>query len=258
METLPSTGRLICKPVDAFSGRGISIFEASDQRALEKALEVAVAASPSGRSVVETFVEGQLHSCSGFLESGRLVDTFYVIEGSSANLFAVDTSYVTDDVPSAYRVELEASLETLAAELMLADGLIHTQFLLAEDGAYVVEVSRRCPGDLYSLLIEFATGYPYAARYASFFLGNQITTSVSDRRHILRHTVTADCDCVYGGLKLDRALPVHSFFPLQSVGQTLLARQGNRAGILFCEASNHSDLIKTYRQFHDRQAYRVT
>ena len=258
METLPATGRLICKPVDAFSGRGISIFEASDQRALDKAIKIARAASPSGRSVMETFVEGQLHSCTGFLEGGRLVDTFYVIEGSSANPFAVDTSYVTDEVSPAYRVELEASLETLAAELTLADGLIHTQFLLAEDGAYVVEVSRRCPGDLYSLLIEFATGYPYAARYASFFVGDRIATSNGSRRHILRHTVTADHDSVYGGLKLDRSLLVHSFFPLQSVGQTLLARQGNRAGILFCEAPDHRDLVKTYRQFHDRQAYSVT
>jgi hypothetical protein len=257
-ETFPAAGRLICKPVDAFSGRGISIFEASDPEALEKALDIARAASPSGRSVIETFVEGQLHSCTGFLEEGSLVDTFYVIEGSSANPFAVDTSYVTDAVPPAFRIELEKSLERLAAELMLADGLIHTQFLLAEDGAYVVEVSRRCPGDLYSLLIEFTTGYPYAARYASFFVGDRIARSTGNRRHILRHTVTSDVDSVYGGLRLDRSLPVHSFFPLQSVGQTLLARQGNRAGILFCEAADHPELVKTYHQFLDRRAYRVT
>jgi hypothetical protein len=257
-DTLPSAGRLICKPVDAFSGRGISIFDVSEPGALERSLDIARAASPSGRSVIETFVEGQLHSCTGFLEGGRLVDTFYVIEGSSANPFAVDTSYVTDDVPLAFRVELEKSLEDLATELNLADGLIHTQFLLAQDGAYVVEVSRRCPGDLYSLLIEFTTGYPYAARYASFFVGDQVAASAGSRRHILRHTVTSDADSVYGGLKLDRSLPVHSFFPLQSVGQRLLARQGNRAGILFCEAPTPPDLLSMYDKFLNRQAYRVT
>jgi hypothetical protein len=257
-ETFPVAGPLICKPVDAFSGRGISIFEGSDESALEKALKVARAASPSGRSVIETFVDGQLHSCTGFLEMGRLVDVFYVIEGSSANPFAVDTSYVTDDVPMAFCVELERSLEALAAELSLADGLIHTQFILASDGAYVVEVSRRCPGDLYSLLIEFSTGYPYAARYASYFVGGQIAVPPADFRYILRHTVASDTDCVYGGLKLDRSLPLHSFFPLQSVGQTLLARQGNRAGILFCEASDYPELENNYRQFLDRKAYSVS
>ena len=256
-ETLPATGRLICKPVDTFSGRGISIFEASEPGALERAMHIARAASPTGRFLIETFVEGQLHSCTGFLEGGRLIDTFYVIEGSSANPFAVDTSYVTDDIPQAFRVALEKSLEALAAELTLADGLLHTQFLLAKDGAYVVEVSRRCPGDLYSLLIEFSTGYPYAARYTSFFLGDRIAASTGGTRHILRHTVTSDADSVYCGLKLDRSLPLHSFFPLQSMGQKLLARQVNRAGIIFCEAGSNPELIKMYRQFLDRRAYSV-
>ena len=256
-EALPAAGRLICKPVDAFSGRGISIFEASEPGALDRALDMARAASPSGRSVIETFVEGQLHSCTGFLEGGQLIDTFYVIEGSSANPFAVDTSYVTDDVPPTFRAELEKSLETLSTELELADGLLHTQFLLATDGAYVVEVSRRCPGDLYSLLIEFSTGYPYAARYASFFVGGRMAASTGNRRHVVRHTVTSDADSVYGGLKLDRSLPAHSFFPILSMGQKLLARQGNRAGILFCEAPDHIEMIKMYRQFLDRQVYSV-
>lgn len=256
-EALPAAGRLICKPVDAFSGRGISIFEASEPGARDRALEVARSASPSGRSVIETFVEGQLHSCTGFLEAGRLVDTFYVIEGSSANPFAVDTSHVTEDVPPTFRAELEESLETLCAELKLADGLLHTQFLLATDGAYVVEVSRRCPGDLYPLLIEFSTGYPYAARYAAFFAGDRLAASADNRKHVLRHTVTSDTNCVYGGLKLDHAVPTHSFFPLLSMGQALLARQGNRAGILFCEAPDTPELIKMYHQFLDRRAYRV-
>lgn len=256
-ETFPAEGSLICKPVDSFSGRGISIFDVLEPGALERALDKARSASPSGRSVIETFVEGQLHSCTGFLEAGRLIDTFYVIEGSSANPFAVDTSYVTDEVPPKVRVELESSLETLAAELNLADGLLHTQFLLAKDGAYVVEVSRRCPGDLYSLLIEFSTGYPYACRYASFFAGDRIVTSVGSRRHVLRHTVTSNADTVYRGLKLDSSLPTHSFFPLLSMGQKLIAQQGNRAGILFCEAPDGPELIEMYRQFLDRRAYRV-
>lgn len=256
-DTLPQTGQFICKPVDAFSGRGISIFDASAPDALEKALAKAREASPSGRVVIEQFIEGQLHSCTAFLEAGRLTDPCYVIEGSSANPFAVDTSYVTAAVPLSYRVELERSLEVLAAELGLADGLLHTQFILGHDGAYVVEVSRRCPGDLYPLLIEYSTGYPYAARYASFFIGKLVAVAPSHLRHLLRHTVSSERDGVYGGLKMNTALPVLAFFPLQVLGQHLVARQGNRAGIIFCEAESEVELVGLYQAFLDREVYRV-
>lgn len=255
LESLPAEGRMICKPVDSFSGRGVSVFELSEAGALDRALASARTASPSGRAIIETFIQGQLHSCTGFLESGRLVDTAYVIEGSAANAFAVDTSYVTNDVPEVFRCELENSLEALAADLMLVDGLIHTQFILAADGAYVVEVSRRCPGDLYSTLIELATGYPYAARYASFFLGERIAASTGSRRHILRHTITSGSKGIYPGIIFNRPIQAQSFFPIKSIGQKIASPQDRRAGILFCEVNNDSELSALYSEFINQKVY---
>lgn len=256
-ESFPQLGKFICKPVDAFSGRGISIFDGTDPEALSAAIATAHLASPSGQIVLETFVEGNLHSCTGFVVSGRLTDTFYVIEGSSANPFAVDTSFVTYSVPAAFRDELESGLNRLAAAIGLRNGLLHTQFILAADGAYVVEVSRRCPGDLYSLLIEYSTGYPYAARYAAEFLGDSVEIPALSRRLILRHTVTADTECVFSGLRFRQQVPALAYFPLQTTGARLLARQGNRAGVFFCETKTAGELATMYDAFLARQIYDV-
>ena len=126
-------------------------------------------ASPSSTALIETFEAGDLYSCSAFIEKQRLTVAFYVREGSSANPFAVDTSYVTDDLPARCTIILEESLEKICSALQLKDGLLHTQFILAGERPFIVEVSRRCPGDLYSLLIEYSTGFQYAAKYASYF-----------------------------------------------------------------------------------------
>ncbi len=256
-EAFPRPGRFICKPVDAFSGRGITVFDGEDRAALALALEAGRQASRSGEALVETFSQGPLHSCSAFIEGGRIRQAFYVIEGSSANPFAVDTSHLVHDVSLACTRELESSLERLCAALQLKDGLLHTQFILDGEQPFIVELARRCPGDLYPLLIEYSTGYEYAAAYASYFVGARHPTSVGTQRHVLRHTVTSMDDAVFDGLSMKRPLAVRAYYPIQSMGQDLFARQRNRAGILFTESANNDALRQDYEAFMARDAYDV-
>ncbi|MBR1219670.1 hypothetical protein JQ557_16810 [Bradyrhizobium sp. U87765 SZCCT0131] len=254
----PLAGRFICKPVDAFSGRGISIFDGEDLDALRSACETAEGASPRSTFLIETFAEGQLHSCSAFVENHKIVDAFYVIEGSSANPFAVDTSYVVYDLPEAATRTVEGSLEKISADLRLRDGLIHAQFILTPVGPLLVEVCRRCPGDLYSLLIEYSSGFQYAAKYASYFSGNPLDARRTRRSHVLRHTFGTAKPIVFGGLVFDAPVSVRALFPIQPIGQTLPIRQGGgRAGILFCEAATADELETIYATFVSRDAYRL-
>lgn len=255
--TFPRAGRHICKPVDAFSGRGITVFDGMDTAALEGALAFARAASPTGTAIVETFAEGDLYSCSAFVEAKRLTEAFFVIEGSSVNPYAVDTSYVVHDMPPACVRAIREALERLSAFLDLRDGLLHTQFILADGLPVIIEATRRCPGDLYPLLIEYSTGFRHAAKYASYFLGEPLDARHGERRHILRHTVTADDDGCFEGLVFRGSERVAGYFPLVPMGERLRARQGNRAGLLFCEEPGHDELLAAYDRFLARRAYRV-
>ncbi len=253
----PLPGHFICKPVDAFSGRGMTVFDGNDLQALHRALSTARAASPTSSAIMETFVAGDLHSCTAFVEDHKLTDAFFVKEGASVNPFAVDTSYVVHDMPPESIRLLRESLEKLCAFLKLQDGLLHTQFILCGTKPMIIEIMRRCPGDLYSLLIEYSTGFRYAAKYASYFLGEKLDARPKERRHILRHTVTADEDVPFGGLTFEDSPRVRGFFPITAMGGQLLSRQGNRAGILFCEHSSYADLLDAYQLFLERRTYRV-
>lgn len=258
VSAFPRAGRFICKPVDAFSGRGISTFDGENVPAMQEALRLASAASRSGGAIIEDFAQGPLHSCSAFLMGGRVSQAFYVIEGSSANPYAVDTSHVVHHVPDACKHRLETSLGRLATHLQLCDGLLHVQFIMDGEKPFIIEVARRCPGDLYALLIEYSTGYAYAAAYAACFLGERHATAVNEQRHVLRHTVTSMTNAVYDGLHLRQPQPVRAFFPIQLMGQDMYERQQSRSGVLFTEYRDEHALHRGYELFMARRAYDVS
>jgi hypothetical protein len=257
MDELPGEGRFICKPVDSFSGKGISVFDGSDCKAAQASMEVARQASPSSDALIETFVEGTLHSYSAFIENYVPKDAFCVYEGSSINPFAVDTSYVESGLPKSCQVTLANSLEKIARALNLGDGLVHTQFLWDGEKPWIVEMSRRCPGDLYALLIEYSTGYRYAAKYASYFLGKSCAAASSTARHILRHTVTADHPTIYSGMQMAASTSVKAFYPLRALGDELEGGHAGRAGVIFCEFPDRQQLVAATDKFLKREAYKV-
>jgi len=258
LDRFPRSGRFICKPVDAFSGRGITEFEGTDEAALQAALSAARSASPSGKTLVEPFVDGQLHSWSGFLEGGAMTDGFFVCEGSSINPFAVDTSYVVHAMPEGARAQLSSAISRIANALGLVDGLMHTQFIWDGQDVFIIEIARRCPGDLYALLIEYATGYAYARKYGSYFTGDSFVASASEQRAVLRHTVTSPAAMTYAGLTLDVSLPLRAWFALEGMGKRLPAGHAGRIGILFSEVANEAERETAYQLFLNRQVYRLT
>jgi hypothetical protein len=235
---------VIVKPADAFSGRGIQVLRDPTPAAVECALAAARAASKTGQALVEEFVSGQLHSHSAFVCQGKIVADFFVREDCSTSPFAVDISRVTDELPSKVQEGLRAQVEGLAAGLKLVDGLVHTQFIAREENFWLIEVTRRCPGDIYALLIELSTGYPYAASYAAPFLrrsAQDASSSVAVREHIIRHTVTATEGAALWGLRFSRPVDIRLWVPLATAGDMLAPSPAGRAAIIFFRADSRSE-----------------
>jgi hypothetical protein len=259
LDKFPVPGRFLCKPIDAFSGRGITLFDGTDMAALNVALDAARSASPSGEALIETHVVGQLYSCSAFLVGQKIAHRFYVREGGSVNPYAVDTSYLVRNLSTDNTAVLERALEKLAGELCLADGLLHAQFILSERGPVIIEVMRRCPGDLYSLLIQYSTGFPYAKAYAATFLGECLPDSRDEEcRYVLRHSVASSGESLFEGLAFDRSVMVRDIFPILPMGQMLQPLQRNRAAVLFLELPTEERLLVEYDRFLSRNAYRTS
>lgn len=250
---------LIVKPVDAFSGKGITIVETEDYERLRLAIEVAQNASLKNEFLIEDFVSGGLFSHSAFLCNRKVIQDFIVREDSTTNQFVVDTSRVLQDPPQDLFKELRRSIEALASELNLSDGLIHTQFIMDQNQIWLIEITRRCPGDLYSQLIELSTGYSYIDSYVAPFLGESIykRDMPKDFRHIMRHTLTVKYGQNFGGLDFKRSLSIDRWIPLSLIGDQLKPSPYSRIGIIFISAQHENEMNMIYDAALKRDLYEV-
>ena len=250
---------VIVKPEEAYSGRGATVLRTPTPAALAEALARACAESRSGCGLVEEFVEGQLYSHTAFLDRSGVYMDAVVEEHGSANPLAVDTSHLVEDFPGKALEEARAFAVSLMRELDLKPGLIHTQLILGPSGIRVIEVTRRCPGDLYSLLIQLSTGMDYARAYVGPFLGGDFghRPQPGPAAPILRHTLSSPEGAPFGSLRFHRPLTIERYVSLALSGETLSPSPRSRIGLLFARAQSAADLAEIKAAALERRLYDI-
>lgn len=259
-DQVETDGQVIVKPVDAFSGRGTTVVLGRDRRALDAAISVAESFSRSGTCIVEEYISGRLYSHTAFVSRSEIVADFVVEEHGTANPFVVDTSRVD----YAFSVEMLAGVRDevmkMAKRLTLRDGLIHTQFIVEDGRFWFVEVTRRCPGDLYSQLIELSTGFPYCEAYARPFLGLEPITSPRTMgcNWITRHTVSLSCEQHLESIAFNMPIRIVKWVPLAIAGDLIKPSPFSRIGLLFVQSETREDQDQLFEQMLGRESYRIS
>jgi biotin carboxylase len=224
---------VIVKPVDAYSGRGVTALKAPTADDLSAAVALAKAFSATGACLIEEFVEGQLYSHTAFLDADGVVADFIVEEHGSINPFTVDTSCVVTDFDPTLLRQVRAAIERIAHDLKLTSGLIHTQFIADGEQFWIIEITRRCPGDLYSLLISLSTGFDYAENYIRPFIDERFRDGFRRPSAIMRHTISLREPQTYGALQFHQVVRIERFVPQAVAGDPIAASPFARIGTLF-------------------------
>lgn len=226
---------VIVKPVDSFSGRGVTALKAPTADEIGAALALAKSFSATGACLIEEYVEGQLYSHTAFLGENGVVADFIVEEHGSINPFTVDTSCVIPDFDPTLLRKVRDAIERIAGDLKLTSGLIHTQFISDGERFWIIEITRRCPGDLYSLLISLSTGFDYAENYTRPFVGAPFKDGVRRESAIMRHTISLREAQTYESLQFHRPVRIEKFVPQALAGDRVAAAPFARIGILFAK-----------------------
>lgn len=228
--------KFIIKPVDSFSGKGVTVLEGVDSRNINEAIELAKSNSKGSDYIIEEFVEGTLYSHSAFVKNKKIYIDFIVEEHCESNPYAVDNSWLIDIDSFEYIDQIRIEIQKVVDALDLCDGLIHTQFIKGGSDFWILEITRRCPGDLYSLLIEYSTGFNYAGEYISLILGLETKTENFKlfKKPILRKTLSSPKKHEWLSLTIDEDIhKLVEFYPLEKAGTILRTAPKDRGGILF-------------------------
>lgn len=248
---------VIVKPVDSFSGHGITMITNPTEETLKQAHTDAAQKSLSNHIIIQEYITGQLYSYSAFIENQSVMVDFFVQEDATTHPFTVDTSCVVTDFCTKTHKKLQLAIEKIARELDLLNGLVHTQFILNGEQFWIIEMTRRCPGDIYSLLIEFSTGYSYAENYVASFLNENIQPWTSQKviDRIIRHTITSKETELFWGLQFSEKVKIKLFVPLATSGDEIKPSPHGRVGIFFLQTNSSTEQNILYQKLLARKLY---
>jgi biotin carboxylase len=152
---------LIVKPIDLTGGKGVSKVTSVKQYA--DAVHLSFSLSRVNRIVVEEFIDGTQHSLSTFISKGKVVFHFSDNEYSYLNPYLISTSAAPATNIDKIVDTLIKTAEKIASLLSLKDGVFHIQYIYSHGQAYVIEITRRCSGDLYPYPVNYSTGLDWAS-----------------------------------------------------------------------------------------------
>lgn len=225
---------IIIKPVDSFSGKGTNKVENISE--VELFWKEAKQFSKEGSVVAEEFIDGKLYSHSAFIKNKKIVIDFFVNEYCTVHPYQVNSSNVSAKLNQKIKDGLRTWTEKFAHDLNLVDGLVHTQFIVNNDSFFLIEIARRCPGDLYSELIEKSTGINYAELYSLPFLGLDLPNKIDKKaKYFSRHTVSVDKECIFISSGINMESKNIQNIQLKKSGEKMKAAPFDKSGIYFIE-----------------------
>ncbi len=197
---------IVVKPTNLSGGRGIEIVENEEQ--LRTHIKSIVNITKEN-IFLEEYIEGELIAYSIFLQNQKIVYDFIAKDDTFLNKYLITTAYpVTMKKEMHQRIKKE--IEKLSKLLNLVDGMFHLQILIKDDTPYIIDVTRRIPGDFFPDLIEYCDKISYnkavIQAYTTGQIDNWFKTKTKEQNFIIRHVVMPSSNGSYKSLYIDEKL----------------------------------------------------
>jgi len=233
---------IIVKPNLSFSGRGISVVKKPSD--LMESIQKAKESSTDNNFAIESFIEGSLHSISGFIQDGKLEANLVVDEFCTVYPFQVNNSNFPSTLSLEIRNKAMTHLIALISNIKFVDGLVHLQFIVKDNEVYFIELMRRCPGDLFGHLFRYSMGFDYYNSYLTSFLDNQNKTdSIESSRnptYVARTTESSQESRIF--LSITAGTAGATIFPVAKSGEKILPAPFGKTAIAFFKLKDKASL----------------
>lgn len=241
---------VLVKPVDSFSGRGVT--KAYDINELKDAIAHAKINSRSEQIILEEYVDGPLYSHSAFIKDRNIVFDVFANEYCTVYPYQVNCSHHPSSLGQSMQGRIREAINELAELLELKDGLLHTQLICNEDKFWIIECMRRGPGDLYGHMIEKSTGVDYTDLLIRPYIAEPYPLQFDNPffKNIGRHTISAAQPFIQQSFSLQLASTYNTeIVALKNSGEPTREAPYDKLAILFTEFKTKDELFKLVPEF---------
>ncbi len=212
---------IVVKPTSLSGGRGVKIVHNIDEfhAALKEAKKV------SQEIFFEEYVEGELIAYSLFLQNQKIIYDFVGKDESYLNKYLITLAYPIK-IDDRILAKLKFDIEKLARLLSMVDGMFHLQIIIKDGVPYIIDVTRRIPGDFYPYLIETCDKVDYSKAVVKSYLDKTLANefiSPKEKDFVLRYCVMPDTNGIYENLVIDESIKKDIIFriDLMQVGDRI-------------------------------------
>jgi len=196
---------IVVKPTNLSGGRGVKVVENIEELklALHKTKTI------SSEIFLEEFIEGELIAYSLFLKNQKIIYKFTGKDDTYKNKYLISSAYPIT-LASTILDRLQKDIEKLAKLLSLVDGMFHLQVMIKDNIPYIIDVTRRIPGDFYPDLIEYCDRVEYSkAVINAYTIGtiyDEFENKTLYKNFIIRHCVMPKKNGIYKKIFIDKSL----------------------------------------------------
>ena len=244
--------KLIVKPSDLVGGNGVSVASNPDEK--KSAISKAFKLSLGKTIVIEKFISGTSHSFSAFIVDGKIAFYYSDNEYSFYKPFYISTSAGPADKIENVKDILISDSEKIAQYLNLVDGRFHVQYILGNDGMpYILEITRRSSGDLYSVPESSSLGIntpDWVMKAECGISCKDYPRGITQKGFYGRHCIFALDDRKVKNIYLDKELEKHVYKNI------MLWQQGKSyhdtcAGLLFLSFASREQALNIIQRIKD-------
>lgn len=196
---------IVVKPTNLSGGRGVEIVHDTDE--LKKSL--INVQTFSDEIFLEEFIDGKLIAYSIFIKNQKIIYGFVGEDKTYLNPYLIASAYPTD-IEDIVLEKLKEDIEKLSRLLHLVDGMFHLQVLIKDQKPYIIDVTRRIPGDLYPYLIEYCDDIEYSKAvvnaYTTGIITNEFDPKSKKQSFVIRHCVMPSTNGIYKEIHINESL----------------------------------------------------
>lgn len=196
---------IVVKPTNLSGGRGVEIVHSHE----ELTASLSNAHRLSDEIFLEEFIDGKLIAYSIFLKNQKIMYGFVGEDKTYLNQYLIASAYPYTLDPIVL-TKLKEDIEKLAYLLKLVDGMFHLQVLIKEKQPYIIDVTRRIPGDLYPYLIEYCDHVEYSKAvvnaYTTGIITDEFDNTSENQTFVIRHCVMPSKNGIYTDIIIDENL----------------------------------------------------